>query len=163
MPKFKGEENPEAYIEWELKVEKIFRIHNYSEEKKMAMASLEFEDYANIWWEDQQAHRERNQQDPISTWDEMKTVMYARFVPEHYRQDLFNKLQQLKQGTKSVEEYYKEIEMTMLRADLKELNEQTMARFLNGLNYPIRKIVEFQPYKTMTELLHQDTKAERQL
>ena len=89
--------------------------------------------------------------------------MYARFVPEHYRQDLFNKLQHLKQGTKSVEEYYKEIEMTMLRADLKELEEQTLARFLSGLNYPIRKIVEFQPYKTMTELLHQATKAERQL
>ena len=58
MPKLKGEENPEAYIEWELKVEKIFLIHNYSEEKKVAMASLEFEDYANIWWEDQQDHRE---------------------------------------------------------------------------------------------------------
>ena len=52
MPKFKGEEDPNAYIDWELKVEKIFRIHNYSEEKKVAMASLEFEDYASIWWED---------------------------------------------------------------------------------------------------------------
>jgi hypothetical protein len=29
-----------------LKVEKIFRLHNYSEEKKLAMASLEFEGYA---------------------------------------------------------------------------------------------------------------------
>ena len=53
--------------------------------------------------------------------------------------------------------------MTILRADLKELEEQTMARFLSGLNYPIRKIVDFQPYKTMTELLHQATKAERQI
>ena len=48
MPKFKGEEDPIAYIDWELKVEKIFHIHNYSEEKKVAMASLEFTDYANI-------------------------------------------------------------------------------------------------------------------
>ena len=52
MPKFKGEQNPDAYIDWELKVEKIFRIHNYSEEKKVAMASLEFENYANILWEE---------------------------------------------------------------------------------------------------------------
>ena len=48
MPKFKGEEDPNAYIDWELKVEKIFRIHNYSEEKKVAMASLEFEYYASV-------------------------------------------------------------------------------------------------------------------
>ena len=93
----------------------------------------------------------------------MKHVMYARFIPENYHQDLFNKLQQLKQGTKSVEEYYKDMEMIMLRADLKELEEQTMARFVRGLNYPIRKIVDFQPYKNMTELLHQATKAERHI
>ena len=52
MPKFKGEEDLDAYIDWELKIEKIFRIHNYSKEKKVAMASLELEDYASILWED---------------------------------------------------------------------------------------------------------------
>ena len=49
MPKFKGEDDPEAYLSWALKVDKIFRIHNYADEKKVAMASLEFEDYANTW------------------------------------------------------------------------------------------------------------------
>ena len=43
------------------------------------------------------------------------------------------------------------------------MEEQTLATFLSGLNYPIRKIVDFQPHKTMMELLHQATKAERQL
>jgi len=48
MPKFDGGSNPEAYFTWELKVDKIFRLHNYSEEKKLAMASLEFDGYALI-------------------------------------------------------------------------------------------------------------------
>ena len=61
MPKFKGEENADAYLEWELKVDKIFRVHNFSEEKKVAMASLEFEDYANVWWEDYQSNREKQE------------------------------------------------------------------------------------------------------
>lgn len=34
-----------------LKVDKIFHLHNYDEEKKTAMASLEFQDRALIWWE----------------------------------------------------------------------------------------------------------------
>ena len=76
----------------ELKVDKIFRVHNFSEEKKVAMASLEFEDYANVWWEDYQRNREKLEEPPVTTWTEMKNVMYARFVPEHYRQDLFDKL-----------------------------------------------------------------------
>src|SRR4051812_23212413 len=127
------------------------------------MASLEFEDYANVWWEDYQSNREKQEEPPVTTWTEMKNVMYARFVPEHYRQDLFDKLQNLKQDTKTIEEFYKEMEMTMMRADVKELEEQTIARFLNGLNHPIRKIVDFQSYKTLVNLLHEATKAERHI
>ena len=38
-----------------------------------------------------------------------------------------------------------------------------MARFLNGLNHPIKKIDDFQPYSNLLELVHQATKAERQV
>ena len=93
----------------------------------------------------------------------MKDVMRARFVPTHYSHNLFKKLQLLKQGTKSVEEYYKEMEIAMIRANVKEDDEQTMARFLNGLNHPIKKIADFQPYSNLLELVYQATKAERQV
>ena len=51
MPKSNGSNNPEEYLSWALKVDKIFRLHNYEEEKKIVMASLEFQDYVLIWWE----------------------------------------------------------------------------------------------------------------
>ena len=38
-----------------------------------------------------------------------------------------------------------------------------MACFLNGLNHPIKKIADFQPYSNLIELVHQATKAERQV
>jgi hypothetical protein len=120
MPKFKGDNDADAYLSWAIKVYKIFRVHNYSEENKVAMASLEFEDYANVWWEQVVAVREENLQEPIATWGEMKIEMHKRFVPNHYTRDLFNKLQKLTQGTKSVEECFKEIEITMMRIKLEE-------------------------------------------
>ena len=85
----------------------------------------------------------------------MKDVRSARFVPTYYNCDLFKKLQQLKQGTKSVEEYYKEMEISMIRANVTEDDEQTMARFFNGLNHPIKKIADFQPYSNLMRLVHQ--------
>ncbi|KAK1694292.1 hypothetical protein QYE76_010989 [Lolium multiflorum] len=163
MPKFQGEEDPEAYLSWVLKVDKIFRIHNFSEAKKVAMESLEFEGYANVWWEEVNKKREKEDLAPIDTWEEMQEVMHTRFVPTHHKRDLFNKLTQLKQSYKSVEEYYKEMHMTMMSANVDEQEEQTMARFLNGLNIPVKRIVEFLPYKNMVELLHQATRAERQV
>ncbi|KAK1595948.1 hypothetical protein QYE76_059195 [Lolium multiflorum] len=163
MPKFKGEDDAEAYLSWALKVDKIFRIHNYSGAKKVAMASLEFEDYANTWWEQVVTLREEKGEPPIDTWEDMKEEMQARFVPTHYKTDLFNKLQKLKQGTKTVEEFFKEMELTMMRANIQESENQTIARFFNGLNYPIKRIVEFQQYSNMVELVHQASKAERQV
>ena len=96
VPKFYGTSDPEAYLSWALKVDKIFRVHNYTQEKMVALASLEFEDYALLWWDQVQATREENRINPIDTWTEMKEAMHRRFVPPHYKRDLFKKLQELK-------------------------------------------------------------------
>jgi len=69
----------------------------------------------------------------------------------------------LKQGSFSVEEYYKEMEKAMIRAIVYEDEEQTIARFMAGLHHNIQRIVEFQPYRHLIDLVHQACKAERQL
>jgi hypothetical protein len=137
MPKFDGRSDPEDYFTWELKVEKIFRLHNYLEEKKLAMASLEFEGYALIWWEKLLRDREEDGEDPIVTWQEMKREIRICFVPKHYRCDLFDKLQNLRQGSFSIEEYYKEMEKAIIRANVYEYEEKTIARFMVGLHRSI--------------------------
>jgi hypothetical protein len=48
IPTFHGKNDPEAYLEWEKKVELIFECHNYSEEKKVKLIVIEFTDYAII-------------------------------------------------------------------------------------------------------------------
>jgi hypothetical protein len=100
---------------------------------------------------------------PIATWQEMKQEMRIRFVSKHYRRDLFDKLQNLRQGSFSVEEYYKEMEKAMIRANVHKDEEQTIARFMAGLHRNIQRIVEFQPYRRLINLVHQATKAERKL
>ena len=42
-----------------------------------------------------------------------------------------------------------------MRANIDESETQTIARYFNGLNYPIKRIVEFQPYSNIVELVHQ--------
>jgi hypothetical protein len=51
--------------------------------------------------------------DHINTWAEMKRVMRRCFIPSSYRHDLCNRLQTLKQGSKSVDEYFKEMELIL--------------------------------------------------
>ena len=70
----------------------------------------------------------------INTWQDMKRVLRERFVPSYYGRDLHNKLQILIQGNKSVDEYYKEMEISLIRDQIEKSQEATMAMFLHGLN-----------------------------
>ncbi|XP_061337074.1 uncharacterized protein LOC133284106, partial [Gastrolobium bilobum] len=132
-------------------------------EKKMKVAAMEFSDYALIWWYQLQKERVRYEEPLVDSWVEMKRLMRRRFVPSHYHRDLHNKLQRLTQGNKSVDEYYKEMEVSLIRANVSEEREATMARFLHGLNSDIRDVVELQNYVELEDLVHQASKVEQQL
>ena len=84
-------------------------------------------------------------------------------MPSHYFRDLYNMLQNLKQGSKCVEDFFKEMEVTMSRANIEEDREVTMARFLRGLNYEIRDHVEMYHYVEIEDMVHITVKIEKQL
>jgi len=50
------------------------------------------------------------------------------------------------QGSKSVEEYQKELEVAMIRTNVNEDEEVTMSMFFNGLNRDITNVMELQSY-----------------
>ncbi|KAH6777247.1 hypothetical protein C2S51_008559 [Perilla frutescens var. frutescens] len=54
---FEGLHDPDVYLDWERKVEKIFACYDFSEVKKVQLACLEFRGYAATWWEMQQERR----------------------------------------------------------------------------------------------------------
>ncbi|XP_031378379.1 uncharacterized protein LOC116193768 [Punica granatum] len=163
IPPFQGKSDPDVYIEWERKVKLVFDCHNYSEEKKVKLAAVAFTDYAIVWWDQLTVSRRRNGERPIDNWEGMKAVMRRRFVPSHYYRDLYLKLQNLKQGSKTVEEYHKEMEIAMIRANVEDDREATMARFISRLNREIANIVELHHYVELEELVHMAMKVERQL
>jgi hypothetical protein len=163
IPNFQGKNDLEAYLEWEKKVDWIFDCHSYSEQKKVKLVIIEFTAYALIWWDQIVISRRRNGDQPVQTWREMKVLIRRRFMPNHYYRDLYLKLQGLNQGYKIVDEYYKEMEIAMIRVNAVEDREATMDRFLNGLNRDIANVVELQHYVELEDMVHMATKVERQL
>ena len=140
-------EDVEEYLMWELKIEKLWRLHDYSEERKIKLASSGFEGYALLWWDSLTELRAENEEPEIATWGEMKHLLRDRFVPKNYIRTLYDKLQQLKQGTKSVDAYYKEMELILQRARVREAPDQTMQRFLSGLQF-MRHLVSCNSWHT---------------
>src|SRR5207302_1372149 len=85
------------------------------------------------------------------------------FVPSFYTRDLYNRLARLVQVGRSVEEYHKEMEMIMARANIEEDDDRNMARFMGGLNLNISSELELYEYHTMEELVQKAMKIERRM
>jgi hypothetical protein len=160
IPAFDGKYDPDAYLSWELVVDQKFACHDVPEDKRVRAATSEFTDFASVWW--CEYCRTHINALPL-TWDDLKQIMRARFVPSYYARDMLNKLQQLKHGGTSVEEYYQALQMGMLCCRLVEDEQAAMARFLGGLDREIYDILSYKEYNNMTRLFHYACKAEREV
>ncbi|RDY11915.1 hypothetical protein CR513_03351, partial [Mucuna pruriens] len=114
--------------------------------------------YALVWWNQVLKEIKSDKKGPCEGWRDLKHLMKERFVPSSYIWDLHVKLQRLHQGSYSVEEYHTEMEMDLLRTQIKENEEVTIARFLHSLKREIQDVMELKHYKNLSELVHQDIK-----
>jgi len=160
IPPFDGRYIPDVYLTWELETEQRFTCLQYPEDRRVAAAVCEFTSFASIWWSE---HCRLYHGNIPTTWAALKTAMRTRWVPPYYQRELLQKLQRLRQGKNSVEEYYQELQTGMIRCGIVEDNEAMLARFMGGLNREIQTILEYKEYHNITRLFHLACKAEREV
>nr|ABF96748.1 retrotransposon, putative, centromere-specific [Oryza sativa Japonica Group] len=130
LPVFDGKYDSAAYVNWELAVDKQFDEYDFSNAQMIKAASNKCTGSASFWW-----YTVGNK---LETWDECKTMMRKNFVFSYYKRTLLEKLEHLKQGDKTVREYFHNFKICITYSGLKESNENTMTRFFRGLNYDIQ-------------------------
>lgn len=153
VPKFSGREDVDAYLEW----------GEQCDQRRVNLASVEFSGFALTWWNQIQENQLVLGHNHINTWAEMKRVMRRRFVPSSYQRDLRNRLQTLRQGSKSVDECFKEMELLLVRSGISEDAKSKMARFLHGLNDEISDFVEMFPYNNLQDIVDQAKRTKRKI
>ncbi|VFQ61545.1 unnamed protein product, partial [Cuscuta campestris] len=126
IPTFEGKNDPDDFPEWLETVERVFDFKDVPEEKKVKIVALKFRKYASTWWSNLSTKRRRENKAPVKTWLKMRSLLKKKFLPEQYVRDNFSKLQHLRQGPRSVEDYTREFEELLMRCDLHENDSQTL-------------------------------------
>ena len=75
---------------------------------------ITFIDYVIVWRDQLVTNCRRNYERKVDIWNEMKSIMSRRFVHNHYYKELYQRLQSLSQGTKSVDEHFKEMKLAII-------------------------------------------------
>src|ERR1041385_3869992 len=144
VPKLEGITDVEVYLNWELAMHKIFHYTAFIGGEQITIASSALCDGALACWEKIVRTRVAMGQPAIDTWRAMSDAMRSRVVPLNYLTSLRDKLQILQQGIFSVDDYFREMTFHLRHTLVREEPEQTMQRFIAGLNDNIKSIVRFQ-------------------
>ena len=121
--------------------------------EKVPLATLSFQGYALYWLTSLVRERRIHGDPPVEYWNDLKSALRKRHIPSYYEREFMDKLQRLKQGSMSVEEYRQQMELLFLRVGLREEERTSIARFLSGLIIEVRDKVELLPYRDLDELV----------
>jgi len=64
------------------------------------------------------------------------------------------KLQRLHQGNRIVEEYFKDLEITLTKVNMHEIDESKIVTYVRGLRREIQDVVKFYEYTFLEKLVH---------
>ena len=133
FPEFKGSTNAEELLDWFVTIEEILEFKEVPLDKCVPLLAISFRDRAAAWWTQRKTARARLGKPKISTWDKLKREMQKKNLPYNYDQLMFQKLQNLRQGSRTVDEYATEFFKMINRVEVRDSEEQLVMRFIGGL------------------------------
>lgn len=97
-------------------------------------------------------------------WFRLKNLMRQLYFPETYSHELLAKLYNLRQGSKSVMDYYDEFQQLMLKLDHgDEQVSHDIVHFKVGLNKDISTCMMLHKFDTVDGIFHATLEVEREL
>ncbi|GJY43102.1 reverse transcriptase domain-containing protein [Tanacetum coccineum] len=163
IPEFTGKVHPDDFIDWLSTVERVFDVRDIPDKLKVKLVAIKLRQHASLWWDHVNKRRRIEGKSKVETWEKMKKLMKAKFLPENHRQEAFLDYHNLSQQNMTVEEVINEFDKLRMRCDVVEEEEQVVARFLGVLKPEIADIVSLQPYWTYTDVCRLALKVEKHI
>lgn len=88
--------------------------------------------------------------------------MRATFLPHNYTRALYQQFQNLRQGTRFVDDYNAEFYQLKARTDLAETEDQLVSRYIGGLREEFKDALNFFDPVTVSEAHQKALELERQ-
>ncbi|XP_076895084.1 uncharacterized protein LOC143547574 [Bidens hawaiensis] len=133
--------DPEGFIDWLVIVEEVFEFREVPENKRVSLIATRLRGRASAWWQQLKMEQKRLGKSRIVTWAKMRKCLRDTFLPHNFQRLMYQRLQNLKQGSGSVKEYTTEFYHLVARNDIQETDEQLVARYIRGLRVQIMDFV----------------------
>ena len=100
-------------------MERIFNRHPCTEKEKVKLTTHAFNHYALTWWDQFVKERRLCDLPSIASWGALKRILLRRYAST-YHSKLLQQFRSLNQDSKTVVEYFEEMESIMQQAGIEE-------------------------------------------
>lgn len=108
-------------------MDRYFEFKEITEEKQFKIVKFKLENNGRKMLKTTQENRVLCGKRKIDTWDKLKSKMCNKYIPIHYRQQLYVRMSTYRHLKKSMVEYAREFEALMLGLGLKNRRRQPYA------------------------------------
>ncbi|GJY21647.1 reverse transcriptase domain-containing protein [Tanacetum coccineum] len=140
----------------------VFEFKEVPENKRVSLIATKLCDRASAWWQQLNLTRDRVGMPRITSWQKIKKCMRANFIPHNYQRQMYQQLQNLKQGSKSVEDYSSEFYQLIAMNDIQETKDQLVSRYIGGLRVQIMDYVNMFDLMTLIDAYQRALAFEKQ-
>ncbi|XP_010484739.1 PREDICTED: uncharacterized protein LOC104763013 [Camelina sativa] len=146
LPEFSGSLKPEEFLDWLSATEELLDFKSVPGDKRVPLVATRFRGRASAWWQQLKVQRVNSGKSRVDSWDKLKKHMRRYFLPYNYARTVYTQFQNLRQGTRSVDEYSSEFFSLLARNSLYEAEEHSVSRFIGGLKQQIQnQLLLFNP------------------
>nr|GEU69657.1 putative reverse transcriptase domain-containing protein [Tanacetum cinerariifolium] len=129
--------NPDGFIDWLVAVEEVFEFKEVPKNKRVSLIAIKLRGKASAWWKQLNLTRERVRKPRVINCKKMKNYIKTNFIPHNFQRLMYQRLHNLKQGTKSVKDYTTEFYQLIARNDIQETDDQLVSYYIGGLRVQI--------------------------
>ncbi|GJR44467.1 putative CCCH-type zinc finger family protein [Tanacetum coccineum] len=104
IPEFIGKVHPDDFIDWLSTVKQVFDVRDIPDKLKVKLVAIKLRQHASSWWDHVNKRRRIEGKSKVETWEKMKKLMKAKFLPENHRQEAFLDYHNLSQRNMTMEE-----------------------------------------------------------
>lgn len=133
IPEFHGGVKGDVLLDWIVSVEEVLEFKCVPIDRRVPLVAMRFRGHAASWWNQVKTIRARTGKYPIRTWEKLKKQLRKTFLPHNYERTIYTHLQNIKQGSRSVEEYAEEFPLLLTRTEVFDTESQLVSRFIGGL------------------------------
>ncbi|EOA32275.1 hypothetical protein CARUB_v10015536mg [Capsella rubella] len=146
IPEFHGGISGDSLLDWFVTVDELLDFKSVPDNRRVSLVAPKFRGHAASWWQQTKLTRARNWKAPIQTWDKLKKQLRKTFMPHNFDRTMYNILQNLKQDSRSVDEYAEEFYVLLTRTEVADSQFQLVSCFIGGLRSQLQSLLaQFDP------------------